>query len=127
MPHHGRANQRVQERARHGDRREHADEDSEGEREREAELREQAGRDDDVERTWQALQHFLQAAVSRCFELRRAWRLLLPLARALAGQERQVDGRMWHQALALEDTLDVDIFSPPRQDWLDKTDAYLRK
>ena len=28
---------------------------------------------------------------------------------------------------ALEDTLDVDIFSPPRQDWLDKTDDYLRR
>jgi len=31
-----------------------------------------------------------------------------------------------HQAIALEDTLDVDIFCPPRQDWLDGTDAYLR-
>ncbi len=31
-----------------------------------------------------------------------------------------------HAALALEDTLDVDVFSPPRQDWLDKTDDYLR-
>ena len=31
-----------------------------------------------------------------------------------------------HQAEALEETLDVDVFSPPRQDWLDKTDAYLR-
>jgi hypothetical protein len=29
-----------------------------------------------------------------------------------------------HRANALEDTLDVDIFSPPRQDWIDKTDAY---
>jgi len=28
---------------------------------------------------------------------------------------------------ALEDTLDVDVFSPPRQDWLDKTDSYLRR
>ena len=27
----------------------------------------------------------------------------------------------------LDDTLDVDIFSPPRQDWLDKSDAYLRQ
>jgi quercetin dioxygenase-like cupin family protein len=32
-----------------------------------------------------------------------------------------------HEALAVENTLDVDVFSPPRQDWLDKTDAYLRK
>lgn len=31
-----------------------------------------------------------------------------------------------HRALALEDTLDVDIFNPPRQDWLAGTDAYLR-
>ena len=32
-----------------------------------------------------------------------------------------------HQAEALEDTLDVDIFNPPRQDWLDGSDAYLRQ
>jgi hypothetical protein len=32
-----------------------------------------------------------------------------------------------HEAHALEDTLDVDIFSPPREDWLNKTDAYLRR
>ena len=32
-----------------------------------------------------------------------------------------------HEALAIEDTLDVDVFSPPRQDWLQKTDDYLRK
>ncbi len=31
-----------------------------------------------------------------------------------------------HQAEALEDTFTLDIFSPIRQDWLDKTDAYLR-
>ena len=31
-----------------------------------------------------------------------------------------------HKAEALEDTLDLDIFTPPRQDWLDGTDAYLR-
>ena len=32
-----------------------------------------------------------------------------------------------HEALAVEDTLDVDVFSPPRQDWLQGTDGYLRK
>ena len=32
-----------------------------------------------------------------------------------------------HEALAVEDTLDVDVFSPPRADWLKGTDAYLRK
>jgi hypothetical protein len=31
-----------------------------------------------------------------------------------------------HKAEALEDTLDVDIFCPPRADWLDGTDVYLR-
>jgi hypothetical protein len=31
-----------------------------------------------------------------------------------------------HRAEALEDTLDLDIFNPPRQDWLDGSDAYLR-
>jgi quercetin dioxygenase-like cupin family protein len=29
-----------------------------------------------------------------------------------------------HKAEALEDTLDVDVFCPPRQDWLDGTDSY---
>jgi quercetin dioxygenase-like cupin family protein len=32
-----------------------------------------------------------------------------------------------HKAEALEDTLDMDIFTPPRQDWLDGTDDYLRQ
>ena len=32
-----------------------------------------------------------------------------------------------HKAEAVEDTLDVDVFCPPRQDWIDKTDGYLRK
>ncbi len=32
-----------------------------------------------------------------------------------------------HSALALEDTLDLDIFSPIREDWLNGTDRYLRK
>src|SRR5487761_716504 len=32
-----------------------------------------------------------------------------------------------HSAEALEDTIDVDVFSPPRADWLAGTDSYLRK
>lgn len=32
-----------------------------------------------------------------------------------------------HEALALEKSLVADIFSPPRQDWLSRTDDYLRK
>ena len=31
-----------------------------------------------------------------------------------------------HEAFALEDTVDLDVFNPPRQDWIDKNDAYLR-
>lgn len=37
-----------------------------------------------------------------------------------------IPGMVRHRAEALEDTLDVDIFNPPRQDWIDGTDAYLR-
>ena len=44
-----------------------------------------------------------------------------------AGEVLVIPSNVPHQAEALEDTLDVDIFSPPRQDWLDKTDDYLRK
>jgi quercetin dioxygenase-like cupin family protein len=44
-----------------------------------------------------------------------------------AGEVLHIPSNVLHEALAIEDTLDVDVFSPPRQDWLDKTDAYLRK
>jgi quercetin dioxygenase-like cupin family protein len=44
----------------------------------------------------------------------------------LAGEVLHIPPHVKHKAEALEDTLDVDIFSPPRQDWLDKTDDYLR-
>src|ERR671912_1066571 len=44
-----------------------------------------------------------------------------------AGEVLHIPSYVWHAALALEDTIDVDVFSPPRQDWLDKTDAYLRR
>jgi unsaturated pyranuronate lyase len=45
----------------------------------------------------------------------------------MAGEVLYVPSLVLHKAEALEDTLDVDIFSPPRQDWLDKTDDYLRR
>ena len=45
----------------------------------------------------------------------------------MAGDVLHIPSNVLHKAEALEDTLDVDIFSPPRQDWLDKTDDYLRK
>lgn len=44
-----------------------------------------------------------------------------------AGEVLHIPSMVWHKAEALEDTLDVDIFDPPRQDWLAKTDDYLRK
>ena len=44
-----------------------------------------------------------------------------------AGEVLCIPPNMPHDALALEDTVDLDIFHPPRQDWLDKTDAYLRQ
>lgn len=43
-----------------------------------------------------------------------------------AGEVLTIPSSLPHKALALEDTLDVDIFSPPREDWLAGTDAYLR-
>jgi quercetin dioxygenase-like cupin family protein len=44
-----------------------------------------------------------------------------------SGEVLVIPSNLPHKAEALEDTLDVDIFAPPRQDWLDGTDAYLRQ
>ena len=44
-----------------------------------------------------------------------------------AGEVLHIPSMVWHKAEALEDTLDVDIFCPPRQDWLEGSDAYLRR
>jgi quercetin dioxygenase-like cupin family protein len=44
-----------------------------------------------------------------------------------AGEVLVIPSNLEHRALALEDTLDVDVFNPPRQDWLNGTDAYLRR
>ena len=44
-----------------------------------------------------------------------------------AGEVLHIPSNVWHKAEALEDTLDVDVFSPPRADWLAKTDDYLRR
>ena len=45
----------------------------------------------------------------------------------LAGDVLHIPSMVHHKAEALEDTLDVDVFSPPREDWLNKTDDYLRR
>ncbi|MGA2418579.1 MAG: cupin domain-containing protein [Candidatus Acidiferrum sp.] len=43
-----------------------------------------------------------------------------------AGEVLCIPPHMPHEAWALEDTVDLDVFNPPRQDWLNKTDDYLR-
>lgn len=44
-----------------------------------------------------------------------------------AGEVLTIPPNMPHKAEALEDTVDLDIFHPPRADWVNKTDTYLRK
>jgi quercetin dioxygenase-like cupin family protein len=44
-----------------------------------------------------------------------------------AGETLVIPSNMPHQAEALEDTIDLDVFTPPRADWIAGTDAYLRK
>jgi quercetin dioxygenase-like cupin family protein len=43
-----------------------------------------------------------------------------------AGEVLCIPSNMPHKAEALEDTVDLDIFDPPRADWINKTDQYLR-
>ena len=43
-----------------------------------------------------------------------------------SGEILLIPSNVPHRAEALKDTFDVDVFSPPRQDWLDGTDDYIR-
>jgi quercetin dioxygenase-like cupin family protein len=43
-----------------------------------------------------------------------------------AGEVLCIPPNMPHEAEALEDTVDLDIFNPPREDWIKKNDEYLR-
>src|ERR1700676_3637350 len=43
------------------------------------------------------------------------------------GEVLHIPSNVPHRAVALEDTVDLDIFSPIREDWLKKDDAYLRR
>ncbi len=43
-----------------------------------------------------------------------------------AGEVLCIPSNMPHEAWAIEDTVDLDVFNPPREDWLNKTDDYLR-
>ncbi len=44
-----------------------------------------------------------------------------------AGEVLCIPSNMPHKAEAMADTVDLDIFNPPRADWINKTDQYLRK
>jgi quercetin dioxygenase-like cupin family protein len=44
-----------------------------------------------------------------------------------AGEILVIPADVPHSAEALEDTIDLDVFCPPRADWISGTDAYLRK
>jgi quercetin dioxygenase-like cupin family protein len=43
-----------------------------------------------------------------------------------AGEVLTIPPHVPHKAEALEDTVDLDVFNPPREDWINKTDQYLR-
>jgi quercetin dioxygenase-like cupin family protein len=42
------------------------------------------------------------------------------------GEALEIPSQVPHMAEALEDTLAIDMFSPPREDWIRGDDAYLR-
>lgn len=44
-----------------------------------------------------------------------------------AGDVVVIPSNLPHEALMIGDVEEIDTWSPPRQDWLDKTDDYLRK
>ena len=44
-----------------------------------------------------------------------------------AGEVLHIPSWVPHKAEALERTVDVDIFTPPRQDWIDGTDSYFQR
>jgi quercetin dioxygenase-like cupin family protein len=43
-----------------------------------------------------------------------------------AGEVLTIPRNMPHKAEALVDTVDLDVFNPPRADWINKADEYLR-
>jgi len=43
------------------------------------------------------------------------------------GEVLHIPSNVPHSAEAMEDTLDLDIFSPLRMDWINKQDDYLRR
>lgn len=45
---------------------------------------------------------------------------------ARAGDVVQIPSWAEHEVEILEDTIAIDVFSPVRQDWIDKTDRYFK-
>jgi quercetin dioxygenase-like cupin family protein len=43
------------------------------------------------------------------------------------GEVLHIPSNVPHRAVALEDTVDLDVFSPLRMDWINKDDSYLRR
>ena len=43
------------------------------------------------------------------------------------GEVLMIPSNVPHRAVALEDTLDLDVFAPIRHDWVEKDDEYLRR
>jgi quercetin dioxygenase-like cupin family protein len=43
-----------------------------------------------------------------------------------AGEVLTIPPHMPHKTEALVETIDLDVFTPPRADWLNRTDTYLR-
>jgi quercetin dioxygenase-like cupin family protein len=43
------------------------------------------------------------------------------------GEVMQIPGNVAHEVEVLEDSIVIDVFSPVRQDWIDKTDNYFRR
>src|SRR5919201_34097 len=46
---------------------------------------------------------------------------------AASGDVVQIPSRVEHEVHVVEDTEVIDVFSPVRQDWIDKTDDYFRR
>ena len=68
------------------------------------------------------LTYILEGALRFCIGKDRSEQLVVR-----AGEVLHIPSEVWHEAEALEDTLDVDVFSPPRADWLDHTDSYFHR
>ena len=44
-----------------------------------------------------------------------------------AGEMMQIPPNVAHEVEVIEDAVAIDVFSPVRQDWIDKTDTYFKR